>query len=154
MFRLVGKPLVKAVVMSNQLEDILSLLAKSNSPLSIRMEMNGKVPRVLLAKTYRCLPKLRTKSTRTCTSRMVLLASDGFLRPTCTTGLSALQYSIDDWAKKVENGGMRSSPGGLALPKDGLSCIFLSGLLPTLIGQDDILSSVFVIHAGATCSTT
>ena len=42
---------------------------------------NGEVRRVLLAKTYRCLPKLRTKSTRICTSRMVLLASDGFLRP-------------------------------------------------------------------------
>jgi len=50
--------------------------------------MNFEVLRVFLARTYRCLPKSRTKSTRTCTSRMVLLASDGFLRPTCTTGLS------------------------------------------------------------------
>ncbi len=66
-----------------------TLLAKSNSPPSIRMEMNGEVQRVFLAKTCRCLPKLRTKSTRTCTSRMVLLASNGFLRPICTTGLSA-----------------------------------------------------------------
>ncbi len=88
-----------------------TLLAKSNSPPSIRMEMNGEVPRVLLAKTYRCLPKLRTKSTRTCTSRMVLLASDGFLRPTCTTGLPI--------CPKITSGG---SQGNAFPPHETLSC--------------------------------
>ena len=42
-----------------------TLLVRSDSTPASRMEMNGKVQQVLLAKTYRCLPKLRTKSTRT-----------------------------------------------------------------------------------------